>query len=74
MSLDLDLDLYLLRSKAFALLEISAKRLADNVKPSSFHIDEMSCVASDLIELDEHVLAGKVDRALVEWCELLLDA
>jgi len=72
MSLDLDLDL--LKAKAKVLISISVGKAANGVEPSPFHIDEMSCVASDLIELDEHVLAGKVDRALVEWCELLLDA
>lgn len=68
------MSLSLLEVKAKVLIDKSLRGLDSGVAPSPFYIDEMSCVASDLIELNEHVLAGKVDRALVEWCGLLLDA
>lgn len=70
MSLDLDL----LNKKAAVLIDTSINGIKNNILPSSFYIDEMSCVASDLIELGCYVEAGRVDKALVDWCGLLLDA
>lgn len=63
-----------LQTKAKVLIDTSKEKLKEKIKPSPFYIDEMSCVASDLIELGYHVEAGRVDKALIDWCGLLLDA
>tara|TARA_R110001606_G_scaffold253423_2_gene401164 strand:+ start:7828 stop:8043 length:216 start_codon:yes stop_codon:yes gene_type:complete len=64
----------MLKIKAGVLIDKSSRGIDSGVAPSPFYIDEMSTVASGLIELGFHVEAGRVDRALFDWCELLLDA
>lgn len=68
------IDLELLTAKAVVLIDTSIDGIKNSTPPSAFYIDEMSCVASDLIELGCHIVAGRVDKALVDWCGLLLDA
>lgn len=74
MSLVCDGCLDLATTKATVLIDKAYRGIDSGVAPSPFYIDEMSSVASDLIELGCHIEAGRVDRALVEWCGLLLDA
>jgi hypothetical protein len=64
----------ILAARAATMVIMAKQKLAEGIKPTDDNINDMSELASDLIEYDLFVYAGRVDKALVDWCGLLLDA
>ncbi len=60
--------------RASVEIKLSETLLSRGVPPTPDNIDDMSELASDLIEFGYTIVAGRVDKALVDWCGLLLDA
>tara|TARA_B100001971_G_C18212322_1_gene551528 strand:+ start:128 stop:427 length:300 start_codon:yes stop_codon:yes gene_type:complete len=60
--------------KAFAMIHLSKQKIKALELPDNFQINEMSELASKLIELGLVVMAGRVDLALYSWLELDADA
>ena len=56
--------------KAFAMIHLSKQKIKALELPDNFQINEMSELASKLIELGLVVMAGRVDLALYRWLEL----
>lgn len=55
-------------------ISVSKMEMERGTPPTPENIDDMSELASDLIEFGYTIVAGRVDKALVDWCGLLLDA
>jgi len=60
--------------RASVEIELSETLLSRGVPPTPDNIDDMSELVSDLTVLGINIVAGRVDKALVDWCGLLLDA
>lgn len=63
-----------LYSRAVELINESKASAKMKVPPCDLEINGMSCVAAQLFERKQFEMAGKVDKALYNWIELIIDA